>query len=255
MFDYNLLKKQLSNKNTNSISFIKNEIAKRLLKRLEFMNISPKNILLKGYYDDDFLQILKNKFPNTNITTNIMENSTFDMIISNTEIHLNKSIIDILELYHSYLNNDGILLFSSFGDKNLNNVTKVFNKFDNYVHVNSMIDLLTWGNTLQQQKIWQNPAVESDQFKLTYEKLDTFFNDIKELNEPLADTKMKKSLTGKNIWKNICNELLKDLYINIEAIYGYALKFEKNQEIKKSNNTHRVSLDDLKQQILDFNKN
>ncbi len=208
MFNYNLFLKLLSNRKTYPTSFIKNEIAQRLLNRLEFINLTPQSIYLDGYIDDPYIQTLKSRFPNSNISTD--KNLTHDLIISNTIIHLTENIADKLKQYHEMLNHDGVLLFSTFGDKSFSTLNKAFATMDNLPHTNSMIDAKTWGGMLQ-SSTYKSPAIESDLITLTYENSSTLFTDIRELNEPLADSKMNCSFTGKKAWQRFLSELKKKI--------------------------------------------
>lgn len=117
MFNYNLFLNRISNRKLYRQSFIKNEIAHRLLKRLDFIKLNPSDILITGYCDDDYLSSLQNRFPNTKIHKNQDKVQYFDIIISNSIIHLTDNLSQELDDYYELLNDDGILLFSTFGDK------------------------------------------------------------------------------------------------------------------------------------------
>ncbi len=250
MFNYNLCLKLLSNRNNRySTSFIKNEIANRLLKRLEFVNISPQSILVDGYIDQAYLAVLKSRFPDSQISED--KDLTHNLIISNTIIHLTANIADKLEQYYEMLNHEGILLFSTFGDKGFSTLNKAFQSIDNLPHTNTMIDARTWGGMLQ-SSIYKSPVIESDLITLTYENTSTLFNDIRELNEPLADTKMKKSFTGKKTWKKFLQALNENSKLEIEALYGYAVCKNDDNSLAPRPNPKRVSLGELKKQIMDF---
>ncbi|MED7820110.1 MULTISPECIES: biotin synthase [unclassified Francisella] len=252
MFNYNLFLKRLANKKIYQTSFIKNEIAQRLLKRLDFIKLNPTDILVEGYLDTNYLDILKNRFPKAEIHKNQNSKQQFDIIISNSIIHLTNNLTQELDNYYDLLNNDGILLFSTFGDKSFSSIKKAFSTVSDKKHTNDMIDLLTWGNTLQSSR-YKTPAIESDLIIFTYESLNTLFEDIRALNEPLADTNMHTSLTGKNLWNNFISQLKKNPQLEIEALYGYAIRKTDN-DIKPRINPNRISLDELKEQIASFKK-
>ena len=250
MFNYNLFLKLLSNRNDKyPISFIKNEISQRLLKRLEFINLNPQSIYLDGYSDDAYIVELKSRFPNSKISSD--KNQTHDLIISNTIIHLTENIADKLEQYHKMLNHEGVLLFSTFGDRSFSTLKNAFKTIDSLPHINGMIDAKTWGGMLQSSS-YKSIAIESDIITLTYEKVATLFTDIRELNEPLADTRMNNHFTGKNAWRKVLHELQKNLQLEIEALYGYAVRRNNDNPLISRTNQHRVSLDELKKQIMAF---
>lgn len=252
MFNYNLFLNRLSKRKLYSQSFIKNEVAQRLLKRLDFIKLNPTNILITGYTDKKYLETLRTRFPSTQLHTNQEICQQFDIIISNSIIHLTSSLSQELDNYYELLNEDGILLFSTFGDKSFATMKEAFASVSKTKHTNDMIDMLTWGNTLQSSR-YKTPAIESDLITFTYENIDILFEDIRTLNEPLADTKMSSTLTGKNLWQNFISKLSQNLQLEIEALYGYAVR-KTNPDKNLRANHNRISLDALKQQIANFKK-
>lgn len=254
MFNYNLFLKLLSNKKIYKHSFIKNEIAQRLLKRLDFIKLDPVDILIDGYYDNAYLEILYQRFPNANFHISQDTTVQFDIIISNSNIHLTDNIAQKLDNFYELLNDEGILLFSTFGAKSFTTMKEAFASVSDNKHTNDIIDLPTWGATLQSSR-YKVPAIESDLITLTYENLDTLFADIRHLNEPLADTQMHTGLTGKNMWNSFIEKFKQNSQLEIEALYGYAVRKAEDNNITPRVNPNRVSLDELKQQIADFKKN
>lgn len=253
MFDYNLLIKRLSNSKHSKDSFIKNEIAKRLLKRLDFIKINPENILVTGYMDEIIIELIKTRFADAKIHTYDSDEIDFDLIISNSIIHLTNSINDELDDYYDMLTNDGILLFSTFGDRSFLTLRECFASIDDYPHTNTMIDAMSWGAALQSSK-YKTPAIESDVINFTYEQTSTLFEDIRELNEPLADNKMQMTFTGKTKWQQFLKLLDDNKKLEIEALYGYAVKkIDENDSMPRKDPT-RMSLEELKKQIAEFKK-
>ncbi|QLE78994.1 biotin synthase [Francisella sp. Scap27] len=250
MFNYIFFNQRLKSSRKYNTSFIKNEIALRLLKRLEFINLNPENIFIDGYQDESYISVLKDRFPEANISNDLLQK--YDLIISNTTIHLNPNIADKLDQYYEMLNHEGILLFSTFGDNSFSSINSAFSTVDNLPHTNAMIDAKTWGGMLQSSS-YKSPAIESDLVTFTYENTNVLFNDIRELNEPLADTKMQTSLTGKNKWQSFIAELKNNLQLEVEALYGYAVRKD-SSDLRPKANPNRVSLEDLKKQIADFKK-
>ncbi|ADA79368.1 hypothetical protein [Francisella tularensis] len=254
MFNYNLFLNRLSKRKLYPKSFIKNEIAQRLLKRLEFIKLDPKDILVTGYSDSDYLERLQKRFPNADIHTSQNLKQHFDIIFSNSIIHITDNLSQELDDYYQLLNDNGILLFSTFGDKSFATLKEAVTSVSNYKHTNTMIDLLTWGNTLQASQ-YKTPAIESDLITFTYENINTLFEDIRYLNEPLADTNMQFGLTGKNMWLRFVEKFKQNLQLEIEALYGYAVRKAQDNTLKSRANPNRITLEELKKQIADFKKN
>ena len=90
MFDYNVFTKRMSNKKLKKESFIKNEVADRLLQRLNFIKIKPQKIYLDGYIDSKYLAIVTNRFPTSEICCNeiisVNYKHSFDLIISKPQL-------------------------------------------------------------------------------------------------------------------------------------------------------------------------
>jgi len=242
MFDYNLFYKRLSIKNNHKKnSFIKNEIANRLLHRIELLKTPPQAILLQGYSDDKYMLQIAKFFKGSEVFTQISPQQKFDMIIDNTSLHLNLSIVDKLEDYSELLNKNGILLFSTFGEDNLRDIQDSSRSFDKFQHINKMLGIKTWVELIQ--KFFSFPVLESETLNFTYENdFKLLIEDLRDLNEPLSDTKMNKCFGNKKFYF----QLSKIEKLSFETNYIYTTKIDKKT---KKEQVPRYSFADLQKQL------
>ena len=224
MFDYALFKQILNKKKAYKCyqkdSFIKDELATRLIDKLTFLNIKPRLIYLEGPLNQTHQKMLLSLYPSAKITTVL--NEAVDLIISNATLHLAHNIYECIETYQQFLAPDGVLLFSTFGSLTLQEVKKAWEEIDSSPHINAMLDMHDIGDILLKSNLI-NPVMDSEVLTLTYDSLAVLFQDIRELQEPLSDTKMSKGLMGKQRWQAFCDELQNlGLSMSYEFVYGYA---------------------------------
>lgn len=251
MFDYSffnyILKKRKSN---HYIGFVKAEIAKRLIDKLSFIKLKPKIIYIEGDFPDQQIISLKNAYPNAYISNNLTLQT--DLILSNCKLHLTDSIHSRLIQFHSALSQNGIFLFTTFGSTTLIEIKEIWRLIDIHPHINQMMNLYNLGDTLLKCN-FKIPVVDAENLYFRYETIAALISDIRQLKEPLSDTKMRKTFTGKKLWAKFLQGMKKnDLTIHYEIIYGYAKNNSKCIATKKDKNTAIISIDSLKKSV--FNK-
>ena len=247
MFDHALFH-QLLNKHQqrfNESSFIKTEISQRLLDKLSFIKLNPKQIYLEGF-DQASLISIQNLFPQATLSDNLNKPSmSYDLILSNCTIQQTTNLLDTLTHWHNRLKPDGIIVFASFGSASLQELKKAWQLIDSMPHINQMLDMHDVGDLLLKAQ-YENPVMDAEMLNLHYDNLTTLFRDIRELNEPLTDTKMRKSLTGKKRWQQFCHRISqKELRISYEIFYGYAYKGRKTMARKNSEHEALISFGQL----------
>ncbi|MDE4940429.1 biotin synthase, partial [Francisella tularensis subsp. holarctica] len=88
---------------------------------------------------------------------------------------------------------------------------------------------------------YKTPAIESDLITFTYENINTLFEYIRYLNEPLADTNMQFGLTGKNMLLRFVEKFKQNLQLEIESLYGYAVLKAQDNTLKYRANPNRIT--------------
>ena len=144
---------------------------------------------------------------------------------------LNKTFSGIKGL----LNYGGLFIFSTFGPKTLNELSKINealyhkNTVNYFTHMHDIGDMLISNGFL-------NPVLDSEQHILTYSSVDKLFIDIKNIGATSSFNQEKKGLGGKNYLKKISLEYEKYKKSGLfpatyEVIYGYAWNMSKNQKL------------------------
>jgi malonyl-CoA O-methyltransferase len=278
MFDYTLYKKKiLSNKKINTAGFIEIEILDRLMDKLSFIKINPKNILCVGSSFGQLSQLMREKYPKANITccdlltesiTSSISQSTrikhitqdidlelpyqdnyFDLIISNLLLHKLDHTEHFIREVKRTLVNQGMCLFSMFGVETLKEVAIAWQQIDTHSHIQPFFDMHDIGD-LALKAGFEQPVLDVEFIKFTYKQAKKAIQDIQELNDPLALENMRKTLTGKKRWNHFTQQLeaISPITITYEVIYGHIVKQVKNVS-KLKNNTAKVSIESLKETL------
>jgi len=85
------------------------EIADRMLERLDFVRLEPKGILCDAGYVSDRL---RERYPNAEI---FHENQPADLIVSNLQIDETQNLTAAIQGWHDNLRPEGLLMFSVLG--------------------------------------------------------------------------------------------------------------------------------------------
>ncbi|WP_119328765.1 malonyl-ACP O-methyltransferase BioC [Cysteiniphilum halobium] len=247
MFDQSLFHKKRQQYERRFVhdSFIKNEIAERLLDKLSFIKLNPEHIFVEGL--DAHLAVIKEIYPNAVINNHTLDKEvSYDVIISHCKIQQVANINVQLRNWHKQLKPQGVLVFTSFGSTSLQEIKKAWQLIDGMVHINQMLDMHDMGDVLNKEQ-YQSVVMDAETIKFQYETIKTLLGDIRALNEPLADTKMRKTLIGKNRWQNFCQRLEKlGLSASYEVFYGYGYKGNELIARKETNSEAMIRFDQLK---------
>ena len=245
MFDYALFKRILEKYKSShhGAGFIKTEVADRLLDKLSFIKLKPRMIYIEGDFSNQQISHLEKTYPNADIANQLT--SQTDLILSNCQLHLMDNIHQRLTQFHNALSDSGILLFTTFGSTTLVEARQAWSLIDAFPHINQMLDMHDLGDILLQCQ-FQTPVVDAETLHFTYENIQKLLLDIRQLKEPLADTKMRKTLTGKQRWQQFIQLMEKDNYaLRYEIVYGYANKNDKPTARKVDKNTAIIRVDAL----------
>lgn len=246
MFDQPLFQKKHEQYERRFVhdSFIKNEIAERLLDKLSFIKLNPQYVFAEGL--DSHLAAIKALYPNAKIHRTPNPEIAYDMIISQCKIQQTANINTQLRDWYKQLTPQGVLVFTSFGSSSLQEIKKAWQLIDGMVHINQMLDMHDIGDLLKKEQ-YQSVVMDAETLKLEYETIETLLTDIRALNEPLADTKMRKTLTGKARWQRFCQRLEKlGLSVSYEVFYGYGYKGDELIARKENSNESMISFDQLR---------
>ncbi|MFZ9034842.1 MAG: hypothetical protein ACO2ZM_01800 [Francisellaceae bacterium] len=248
MFDYHLFKKlSAMGKNCQSNSFVLNEAASRLIDRLLFIRLKPQRVFLEGVFTQKQKEEICRHFKIERLDERLSFDS--DIIISNCQLHRHENIHQRLSDYHRYLRPGGMLLFSSFGSSTLAEFAKAWGRADGMAHINQMLDMHDLGDMLLKNQ-FSNAVVDGEIMRLQYDHIQRLVQDIRDIDEPLADTRMRKTLTGKGRWQTFCQRLEKTgMSIGYELVYGYGERPAQLRAKSGEDGTATITLESLKSQL------
>lgn len=243
MFDHAAFCRRLSQQPTHRQSIIKDAAIERLFDRLSFIKNIPKTIYVEGYQPEIFWQHLTSLYPEAQIMQSLQQ--PVDLILSNFYIHQVQHIPTQLNHFYTNLNPGGWLMFITFGSSSLSTWQKAWRSLDGCPHHNALIDTPQWGDLLVEHK-FETPVVDAQMLYLTYEQPKTMIQDLRQLNEPLADTKMRHTLTGKNRWHKLVCKMGKPLQLEFEFVFGYGIRPKNLTTKHQDNQPAKIELNQLK---------
>lgn len=249
---------------------LQQEVGRRLLERLAYFSITPKNALDLGMGTGFITKLLAEHYPMANLygldfaysmlrtagnknlssTKNInlicgdinklpFANKSIDLIFSNFSMHWGENIRKIFQECYRVLKNDGLLIFSIPGPNTLYELKDALSIIDpNHDHVNNFIDMHDLGDMLVQNK-FAHPVMDNDHFILTYSKVINILKDLKSVG---AQVKLSHNYRRGLLSKDKITQLTAayDKFkqpdnkypLTYEVIFGHAFKISKPVKVK-----------------------
>jgi len=244
----------------NSVAFLQQEVAKRLVQRLEYVTLKPESILdvgsgtghcgrlLKEHYksahiysldiahgmlnyakqSQGFLQKFKSnkQFICGDAESLPLKTSSVDLLISSLAIQWCADLDKTFSEFRSVLKPGGLLMFSSMGPDTLKELRRAWATVDDSVHVSAFFDMHDVGDALMRAG-FADPVMDVETITLTYNQVDELMSDLKGLGSRNAAAGRARGLTGKNKlqqMKQAYEELRQDgvLPATYEVVYGHA---------------------------------
>jgi malonyl-CoA O-methyltransferase len=235
-------------------SFVQQEIAKRLLARLDYINITPQNILDIGSGTGSITNKLANRFPQANIIsldlsynmlgyaknnqkflsfyvcndaeTLAIKNNSVDFIFSSCSFQWIPNLPGLFSEISRVLTKDGLLLFSTLGPDTLIELKSCFASIDDYKHVNSFIDLHKIGDVMLNCKL-TDPVVDMEKIVFQYKNIYDLLGNLKGTGAKNLDINRNKGCFTRALLEKLTGEYNKykteeKLPVTFEVIYGHA---------------------------------
>lgn len=250
-------------KRYEDFNYIATEIGERILSRLEYIAVNPKNILDVGCASGYFSRKLSVQFPKAKIlgvdssekmiaearkqkkwlskqsyeVMNFEDSSSFekkyDFIFCNLMLPWIKDVNVIFDHWKKYLKPDGLLLFTTFGPDTFKELKSEILKEEPTIEMLNFIDMHDVGDALLKNN-FSDPVMDTEIINWVY-------NDQNVMIEELKSTGMLQLLLGTNYQKlearlidrnsdkfmSIISEQLNEFSLTTEVIYGHAWGNEK----------------------------
>lgn len=149
-----------------------------------------------------------------------------DMVWSNLAVQWCNDLPATFVELHRVINNDGLLMFSTFGPDTLKELRIAFDGVDGYNHVNRFVDMHDIGDMLVAAG-FADPVMEMETLTLTYDDVKAVMQDLRDIGAHNATAGRSPGLLGKEKWARIVQnyETLRrngKLPATFEIIYGHA---------------------------------
>ncbi|MCF6764747.1 hypothetical protein L3V82_03100 [Thiotrichales bacterium 19S3-7] len=250
--EYLLFNTKKHDKNQLSYYLI-DEIANRLISKLDFVNLACQRILLDGFWSYASIKFLEKRYPNSQIfyqmprgfslsptiesvqVVNGAEKDAsyqFDLVLSNLYLHHFQSAESHLQHLKRHLSDHGGLFFVSIGPNTLFPATSRVQRPSNWMDMHDVGDVL--------RKIYfKDPVMDAEIINIHHKSYQQFSCDISFICVLLAidslDDEFKKDLYAK---------LQANNPMPIEIVYGHA--WQQKLEQRHLENEVYVSLKTLK---------
>ena len=151
-----------------------------------------------------------------------------DMVWSNLAVQWCNDLPATFVELHRVIQNDGLLMFSTFGPDTLQELRVAFDGVDGYNHVNRFADMHDIGDMLVAAG-FADPVMEMEKLTLTYDDVKAVMQDLRSIGAHNATAGRAPGMLGKAKWARIVQNyetLRRDgkLPATFEIIYGHAWK-------------------------------
>ena len=240
----------------DAVAELQNEIGARLIERLDYIRLQPARILDLGAGTGAFSGALLKRYRKADvIALDIAENmlqrvqsragwfrrprcvcadgeslpfadNSFELIFSNLMLQWCVDLESTLSELRRVLAPGGLLMFTSLGPDTLMELRASWEVVDGYTHVNSFIDLHDVGDCLVKTR-WAEPVMDSERITVTYRKLRTLMDDLKQIGAHNVTLGRPGGLTGRRRMQQLADAYERYrvdgvLPASYEVVYGHA---------------------------------
>ena len=235
---------------------LQNEVGSRLVERLDYIRMQPRQILDLGAGTGVFSAVLGKRYRKAgvialDIAPAMLQqararcgwwrrprcvcadaealpfaDASFDFIFSNLMLQWCTDLPATLRELHRVLAPGGLLMFTTLGPDTLHELRASWSAVDGYTHVNPFIDMHDVGDALLQAR-WAEPVMDAERITVTYRELATLMLDLKLIGAHNVTRGRARGLTGKRRFQAFTTAyeqfrsggVLPSTY---EVIYGHA---------------------------------
>ncbi len=225
-----------------------------LLERLQWLKMSPQNILDVGAGTGRLSHILNKQYKQANvysidIAPNMLKQArqhaplsqhicadaaqlpfadhSIDLLVSNLMLQWCNDVVAVFAEFARVLKPDGALFFSTFGPDTLKELRQSWASVDNAQHVNHFWDMHEYGDALLHVGL-TNPVMDVERFQFSYQDVHSLMKELKGMGAHNVTAGRPHALMGKGKFKmmlaayeeyRLADGLFPATY---EVIYGHA---------------------------------
>ncbi len=259
-------------------SIIQQEIGQQLIERLQYYTISPKRILDLGAGASDFAELLKKRYPKSEvIACDFAENmlrehkpkrfkktlrlcanarqlpfadNSIDLIFSNQMMEWIPNLQVLFQELNRVLRKDGLLLFSGLGPDTFSELKRAWQSVDDLPHVHNFVDFHDVGDDLLRAG-FSMPVLDTEEICLQYGSLKALLKELRGQGIRNLSPNRFKGLTSRGRWQRfeLAFNALKTKHgkspLSYEVFYAQAFKGLK----KRAPTEQTFSLEQLKNSV------
>ena len=244
----------------DAVAVLQQEVAHRLVERMDLMSMKPVSILDAGSGTGFVSQLLAERYPKAKITAldlafNMLNkakgkrsfkqrwnkrfnyvnaeveklpfaDASIELITSGLTLQWCQDLPKVFAEFKRVLAPGGLLMFSSFGPDTLKELRQSWAEVDDLAHVNAFADLHDVGDALLQTG-FLDPVMDMEMLTVTYKDVKTVMRDLKQIGAHNVMHGRSHNITGKNKLQKMINAYEKfrtdDLLpVTHEIVYGHA---------------------------------
>jgi malonyl-CoA O-methyltransferase len=240
----------------DQVAGLQQEMAGRLLDRLEYIRITPRRVLDvgcgTGWMTGRLLQrYSRARVMGVDFAPGMLRQArlrgswwrplqgicataerlpladrSIDLLVSNAMLQWCVDPVPVFAEWMRVLRPGGLLLFTTFGTGTLRELAQAWAQVDDHPHVSQFVDMHDLGDALLTTG-WQDPVMDVDRFELNYPQVTDLMRELKSLGAGNALSNRHRGLTGKGRL-----QALRDAYdayrgpaglpASYEVVYGHA---------------------------------
>jgi malonyl-CoA O-methyltransferase len=244
----------------DAAAILQQEISKRLLERLDYINLQPASVLDVGAGTGISLAGLRQRYPAAQLyaldiaTAMLFEarkkqswlqrlrrpvqfiagdaenlplaDASIDLLLSNLTLQWCHDLEQTFAEFKRVLKPGGLVMFTTFGPDTLKELRSCWSQVDGYTHVNHFIDMHDIGDALVRSR-FAEPVMDMELITMTYTDVHSIMRDLKAIGAHNVTRGRARSMTGKGKLQQLIAsyEQFRNngvLPVSYEVVYGHA---------------------------------
>ena len=216
----------------DQVAVLQQEIARRLLERLDYVKISPGVVLDAGAGTGVAAESLLKRYPRARVIaldfalgmlertrrrgtwlrrpvcvcadaeTLPLASGSVDLLFSSATLQWCNDLEGTFREFLRVLRPGGLLMFTTFGPDTLRELRSAWSRADGYAHVSTFLDMHDIGDALVRNR-FADPVMDVERLTLTYESVPALMQDLKTLGAHNVTTGRSRGLTGPHRFKRM----------------------------------------------------